>query len=59
MKLKIYLDVHGYESEPSHFFPYTGSREKGKGDTRYCFDVELPDPMEPDVEINIGKLAEE
>jgi len=50
MKLSIYLDVEPWMNEQGHFYPFTDlGRVKAKTATRYRFDVEIPDPMQPDV----------
>jgi len=56
MELKIYLDVQGWERNQADFYPFTGIKDHPKKGKRYCFTVNIPDPMAPDEEEDVDIL---
>jgi|WetSurMetagenome_2_1015567.scaffolds.fasta_scaffold1126416_1 hypothetical protein len=58
MKVTIYFDIQGWETEQGHIYPFTQYRTKDKDKIRYAVTVEIPDPVGPDVVLK-GELAQD
>jgi len=60
MKLSIYMDVEPWMKEPGHIYTFTDiGRTKSSNATRYRIDIDIPDPMKPDVVIEANAVLEE